>query len=148
MAALGVGELESEIVLPFTDGLEVRLDLIARYRQNDGTAVAIAFRPESLADDECSLKWSDLVESKRSSLALLESLRPGMKAYVFSGRDGRIYEYKWSRIKKSLPTLTAKLEARRVAFVSEEFSADVSRYRCDGCRVRASCPGWIGALDG
>jgi len=47
MAARGVS-LSSELVLPSTDGPGVRLDLIAHYRQADGTVVAIAFRPESL----------------------------------------------------------------------------------------------------
>ena len=110
--------------------------------------VAIAFRPESLGDEEGSLNWSDLAESKRSSLALLEHVHPGAKPYVYSGEDGRIYEYKWSKNKKSLATLATALEERRVAMARGDFSADVTRYQCDRCRVRASCPQWLGALKG
>ena len=110
--------------------------------------MAIAFRPESLASDERSLNWSDLAESKRSSLALLEHVRPRTTPYVYSGEDGRIYEYKWSKNKKSLPTLAAGLESRRAALARGDFGADVTRYQCDRCRVRASCPQWIGALNG
>jgi len=43
--------------------------------------------------------------------------------------------------------LTAALEARRAAFARGDFSAEVTRYGCDRCRVRASCPLWIGALE-
>jgi len=91
MAELGVGELESETVLPWSDGLDVRLDLIARYRRGDGAVVGIVFRPESLGEsaDQSSLNWSELSDVKRSSLALLEHVRPGVTPYVYSGRDER-----------------------------------------------------------
>ncbi|HTE45706.1 MAG TPA: UvrD-helicase domain-containing protein [Gemmatimonadaceae bacterium] len=154
MASCGVSDLDSELVLPSSDGLDVRLDLIAQYRQADGTAVVIAFRPESLGragsngDDVVGrLNWSKLAEGERGALALLEHVRPGARPYVFSGRDGRIYEYLWSKSKTSLPTLVAALEARRAAFAHGEFGAEVSRYQCDRCRVRVSCPQWIGALE-
>ena len=84
----GVLCLSSESLFPSIDGLDVRLDLIAHYRQSDGTVVAIAARPESLASDERSLNWSDQAESERSSLAQLEHLRPGPTAYVYSERIG------------------------------------------------------------
>lgn len=109
--------------------------------------MAIVFRPETLGgDDETSLNWSNLAEPKRSSLALLESAHPGTKPYVYSGDDGRIYEYKWSKNKKSLPTLAEALDTRRGSFAQGDFSTDMSRYQCDRCRVRASCPHWMGAL--
>jgi hypothetical protein len=148
MAESGVGELEPETVLPWSDGLDVRLDLIAQYRRADGAVVAIVFRPESLGEsaDQSSLNWSELSDVKRSSLALLEHVRPGVTPYVYSGRDERIYQYKWSKMKKSLPTLAAGFEARRAAFAAGDFSADVDKYQCDRCRVRPSCPQWIGAL--
>jgi hypothetical protein len=155
--AAGVSHMDPELVLASDDGLDVRLDLIGHYRRGDGSVVAIAFRPESLrpgadgpdADgNDSSLNWSDLAQSKRTSLALLQHVRPGVTAYVYSGGDGRIYEYKWSKSKKSLPTLAAGLEARRGALARGEFGTDVGQYQCDRCRVRASCPQWIGALEG
>jgi hypothetical protein len=162
MVAAGMVGLDPELVLASQvgDGLDVRLDLVGHYRRVDGSVVAIAFRPESLAGDrgdggdggdgrgkgnEGSLNWSELAESKRTSLALLEHLRPGVAAYVYSGADGRIYEYKWSKSKKSLPTLAAGLEGRRSALARGEFGSELGKYQCDRCRVRASCPGWIGA---
>lgn len=57
----------------------------------------------------------------------------------------RIYEYLWSRNKKSLPTLAGALEERRAAFARGEFGVEVSRYQCDRCVVRAGCPAWMGA---
>jgi len=147
----GVTTVDPEVVLSSGDGLDVQLDLVAQFRRPDGTIVAIAFRPESLGSadsDEDSLNWSDLPESKRSSIALLGAAQAGTAAYVYSGDDGRIYRYEWSKSKKSLPTLTAALEARRAAFARGDFSAEVTRYGCDRCRVRVSCPQWIGALGG
>jgi hypothetical protein len=156
MVAPGMTSLDAELVLAsqLGDGLNVRLDLVGHYRRGDGGVVAIAFRPESLADhaegagaeNEGFLSWSELAESKRTSLALLEHVRPGVTAYVYSGKDGRVYEYKWSKSKKSLPNLAAGLEARRGAFARGEFVSEVAKYQCDRCRVRTSCPGWIGAV--
>ncbi|HTE45675.1 MAG TPA: UvrD-helicase domain-containing protein [Gemmatimonadaceae bacterium] len=140
----GVLELEPDVVLPFGDGLNVRLDLIAHYRRRDGSRVAIAFRPERLGGDESSLNWSDLSDSKRAALAFFEYVRPGSVPFVFSGADGRIYGYRWSKNKKSLPTLGAGFEARRVAMAGGDFSADVTRRQCDRCRVRIGCPQWVG----
>ncbi|HEY4302825.1 MAG TPA: UvrD-helicase domain-containing protein [Gemmatimonadaceae bacterium] len=140
-----VDALDPEVVLSSDDGLDVGLDLVARFRREDGTVAVVVFRPEALRGDEGSLKWSELAESNRSSIALLGSARAGMAAFVYSGRDGRIYEYRPSRSAKSLPTLTAALEGRRDAFGRGEFSADVTRYGCDRCRVRVSCPQWVGA---
>ncbi|HEY4302832.1 MAG TPA: 3'-5' exonuclease [Gemmatimonadaceae bacterium] len=138
--------LDPEVLLSSGDGLDVGLDLVAQFRRDDGTVAAVVFRPEALRDDEGSLKWSDLAESKRSSMALLAGVRAGMTAYVYSGRDGRIYEYRWSKSAESLPTLTAALEGKREAFAHGEFSAEMTRYGCDRCRARVSCPQWIGAV--
>jgi hypothetical protein len=159
-AGLGVTPLDPEPMLSSGAGagagdgdgdgdgqsVDVRLDLIAQFRRSDGSTLAIAFRPESLRQDEGSLNWSDLAESKRTSLALFGASRPAATAYVYSGADGRIYEYRWSKSAKSLPALTAALDARRDAFARGDFSVDVTRYGCDRCRVRVSCPHWIGAL--
>jgi hypothetical protein len=143
-------DVEPDVVLPFGDGLDVRLDLIAHYRRSDASRVAIVFRPESLSldRDEASLNWSDLSDSKRAALAFFEHVRPGVVPFVFSGADGRIYGYRWSKNKKSLPTLAAGFEARRAAMAGGDFSADATRRQCDRCRVRVGCPQWVGALSG
>ncbi|HEY4304675.1 MAG TPA: UvrD-helicase domain-containing protein [Gemmatimonadaceae bacterium] len=146
---LGVGAVavDPEVVLSSGDGLDVRLDLVARFRRADGTIVAIVFRPESLGCDEESLNWSGLAESKRSSIALLGVSSADERPYVYSGEDRRIYEYKRSRSAKSLPVLAGALEARRGAFARGEFGAEVTRYGCDRCRGRVGCPHWIGGCE-
>jgi superfamily I DNA/RNA helicase len=148
----GVVAVDPEVVLESGDGFDVRLDLVARFRRTDGTAVAMVFRPEALASsaspsvDESSLNWSDLAESKRASVALLRASRGEVVPYVYSGDDQRIYQYKWSKSARSLPMLVEALDDRRAAFARGDFSADVTRYGCDRCRVRVSCPRWVGAL--
>jgi superfamily I DNA/RNA helicase len=143
----GVVAGDPELVLESGDGLDVRLDLVARFRRSDGTTVAIVFRPESLSDDDdSSLNWSELAESKRSSVALLGASRGDVSPYVYSGDDQRIYRYRWSKSARSLPMLVEGLEERRAAFARGDFSADVTRYGCERCRVRVSCPQWVGAF--
>jgi hypothetical protein len=51
-----------------------------------------------------------------------------MTPYVYSGDHGRIYRYEWSKSKKSLPALTAALDARRGALQGG--------FQCGGDAVR------------
>jgi superfamily I DNA/RNA helicase len=125
---------------------DVVLDLISNFRNPDGSIVAIAFRPESLSSEPGVLKWSDLDKNKRISLVLLENAQGGTVPRVYSGDDERIYDYEWSRLKKSLPTQAEGLLARRDAFARGDFSSEPTKFGCERCRVRASCPHWIGAI--
>lgn len=141
-------DLDPEISLSSEGSPDVRLDLIAHFKQPDGTVVAVAFRPESLATEPGPLNWSDLNNNKRISLVLLENARPGIAAQVYSGADGRIYDYLWSeRSPEALPKQAAALKAKRDAFARRDFGAEPTKFGCDRCRVRATCPHWIGALE-
>jgi superfamily I DNA/RNA helicase len=144
---LGVSvDLDPEIKLTSAHRPDIRLDLVAHFRQPDGKTVAIAFRPEALAASEGTINWSDLDENKRISLVLLENDTPGITPRIYSGVDGTIYDYKWSKKKTSLPTQVGKLLTQRDAFARGDFSTDTTSFQCDRCRVRASCPFWMGAL--
>jgi hypothetical protein len=125
----------------------VRLDLVAHCLQPDGSVVAVAFRPESLAEGPCALNWSDLESSKRISLVLLESAIGGILPRVYSGGDERLYDYKWSRKKTSLPNEAAELLAQRDAFGRGDLTAEPTKFGCDRCRARAGCPHWLGAFE-
>jgi len=142
----GGADLDPEIRVSAPGMPDLRLDLIAHFRQADGKEVAIAFRPESLPAKKGSLNWSALAPNKRISLVLLENDSPGIAPRVYSGDDGQIYDYRWSRDETSLPTQAAELLGQRDAFARGDFSTDLERFQCDQCRVRASCPHWLGSL--
>jgi hypothetical protein len=139
-------DLGPEITIAAIGKPDVVLDLAAHFRQPDGSVVAIAFRPESLAPEPGALKWSALTKNKRISLVLLENERSGTVARVYSGDDERIYDYRWSRDKESMPTQAGELVARRDAFARGDFSTEPTKFGCERCRVRVSCPHWLGAL--
>jgi hypothetical protein len=146
----GSAELEPEISLLSEGALDVRLDLIAHFKQPDGTVVAISFRPESLGPGKGeggALNWSQLSASKRISLTLLEDAKPVIAPRVYSGEDAEVYNYLWSRDAASLPAQAAELKKQRDAFGRGDFSSEPTKFGCDRCRVRASCPHWIGALE-
>lgn len=143
-------DLDPEIRLLTPGGPDIRVDLVAHFRQADGSVVAITFRPESLAEVEDRhepLVWSALTEPKRISLVLLEDAAPGIRPKVYSGTDALLYDYQWSKKPESLPKQVAELKAQRDAFARGDFSSDMSKFKCERCRVRASCPHWIGALE-
>lgn len=143
----GVGvDLDPEIKISTPGKPGVVLDLVAHFRQPDGSVVAITFRPEAFPTEAGVLNWSKLAKNKRVSLVLLENERGATVPRVYSGNDERIHDYKWSRDRKSLPKQAAELLARRDAFARGDFSSEPTKFSCDRCRVRVSCPHWIGAL--
>jgi DNA helicase-2/ATP-dependent DNA helicase PcrA len=127
----------------------VRMDLIGHFRQADGQVVTISFRPESLRGKTSKgvLNWSAVSSNKRMGHALVEQHTPGTHPRIFSGEDGEVYEYKWSRDKNSLPKEIDRVLGQLESYSRSEFTTTISPYACDRCRVRVSCPYWTGALD-
>jgi len=128
----------------------VKLDLIALYRRKDRVVTALAFRPESFADkvDEGQVGWSGINSlSKRAALVLAHAAHPTLQMELYSGADSATYEYLPSKQAASLPNELDKLKQQHAALARSDFTTDATKWGCDRCRVRVSCPHWIGALD-
>jgi hypothetical protein len=130
---------------------KVILDLVAYFKRPNGSVVTVAFRPESFAAkaEDGMLGWSKVDDNKRISLVLAESQEAVGTTVpkVFSGTDGRIYDFQWSRKKDSLGKQAAELMARFQALDRSDFATEATPYKCDRCRARVTCPHWIGALE-
>lgn len=127
--------------------LPLRLDLIAHYRNKDGEAVAILFRPESLRGylREKGLLWGALSSGARAPFVLLRMRDPQLKPFVFSGEDGELYPYLWGK-DKDFENESGRVSARFKAIGRAEFTEQVDSYKCDQCDSRLPCPHWLGAL--
>jgi hypothetical protein len=128
--------------------MAVRLDLLAHYVADDGTPVAITFRPESLAarNRPQGLLWSALSPAQRVPFVLLQEHAPQLRPYVFSAEDGVLYPYQWTRNPASLAQETARLQEHLTALEHGVFRTTVQDWACDRCPVRLACPYWLGAL--
>lgn len=125
----------------------VRLDLIGHIRYPNDCVEALSFRPESLAvGKNGSVNWSELSTAARLSFVVLAVDNPAIAPRVFSGRDGALLDFAWSRQKKSLPEEQAKIIAQRNAFSSGVFETTVSPFICNMCAHRIACPEWLGAI--
>ncbi len=78
-------------------GLALRYDLVAHYHADDGTTVALTWRPESLQEKSRAhgLLWSGLKAAHRAAFVLLKEDAPDLQPYVFSAEDGLVYPYLW-----------------------------------------------------
>ncbi len=125
----------------------VRLDLIALYKDASGRTTAIIFRPDSYAKiaEDGEINWGKL-DGKRASLVLVLGEDANVRMQVYSGTDGRIYEYLPSIQAASLPKELDRVRARHAALANADFGTDADRWSCDQCRMRVNCPHWIGAL--
>jgi hypothetical protein len=125
----------------------VRLDLIALYKVASGRTTAIIFRPDSYAKiaEGGEINWGKL-DGKRASLILVLGENANVRMQVYSGIDGRIYEYLPSIQPASLPKELDRVRARHGALANGDFGTDADRWSCDQCRMRVNCPHWIGAL--
>lgn len=125
----------------------VKLDLIALYKDASGRTAGIMFRPESYAKiaEDGEINWGKL-DGKRASLVLLLGEDANARMQVYSGIDGRIYEYLPSIQAASLPKELDRVRARHAALANADFGTDADRWSCDQCRMRVNCPHWIGAL--
>jgi hypothetical protein len=124
-----------------------KLDLIALYKDASGRTSGIMFRPESYAKiaEDGEINWGTL-DGKRASLVLLLGDTANARMQVYSGIDGRIYEYLPSMQAASLPKELERVRARHAALTGADFGTDADRWGCDRCRMRVNCPHWIGAL--
>jgi DNA helicase-2/ATP-dependent DNA helicase PcrA len=129
-------------------GLALRLDLLAHYLVDNGTAVAIALRPESLAEKHRrhGLLWSALRTAHRVSFVVLKQRHPNLRPYVFSAADGVLYPYMWASSAQDIEKETERLAERGKALAQQRFETTVQEWTCDRCPVRLSCPHWLGAL--
>lgn len=128
----------------------VPLHLIARHRDAEGRQVAVIYRPEPLGTNgERKLNWSQLKEHHRLPLVLLHAEDAGLRPYVYSGSDGRFYDYKWSQ-QKPRETLAKAASRAREIFESRsrgEFRAVIKDWTCDRCACRMLCPFWMEAIE-
>jgi hypothetical protein len=125
----------------------VKLDLIALYKDASGRTTGVIFRPESYAEiaGDGVINWGEL-DGKRASLVLLLREDADLRMQVYSGIDGRIYEYLQSIQGASLPRELERVRARHAALARADYGTDADRWGCDQCRMRVNCPHWIGAL--
>ena len=140
--------LDPELTITGTaDAPVVRLDLVGHLRRIDGTVEAIAFRPETVkAGNGGDINWSSLSKRNRLAFVLLERATPGIKGRVYSGADGMLRNFRWSRDADSLPKEATTAIAQLDALGRSELATTVKAYTCDHCPVRVSCPHWIGAI--
>ncbi|MBS1808798.1 MAG: UvrD-helicase domain-containing protein [Acidobacteria bacterium] len=126
-----------------TTGLPLRLELVKLYRTTNGEVIAIAFRPESLNGkiNEKGLLWGKF-EAHRNSLVLLKERFPDLRAFVFSGEDGTLHEFQWTKPNYYNQGVQA-LNDRVDAFSRGVFKQKIEEYNCDKCTQRVTCPHWI-----
>jgi hypothetical protein len=128
-------------------GLRLRLDLIAFHRAEDGSVIAVQFRPESYVDKakDGNLQWSKLDNAHRIPFALLRQREPQLRPYVFSGEDGVLYPFLWSARKGSVEEEARRAEERYRLFTRRIFSQQINRWKCESCDVHVICPHWLEA---
>lgn len=128
-------------------GLRMRLDLVVSHRAKDGSVIAVQFRPESYADKarDGSLQWSKLDNAHRIPFVLLRRREPRLRPYVFSGEDGTLYPFLWSRKPESMEDEARRAEERYRLFSRRIFRQNINHWRCESCDVRLICPHWLEA---
>ena len=127
----------------------IALDLVAYAEDPSGRPVALGFRPESLEElskDGKTIPWGKLTGAKRLSFALLAAERADLQAQVYSGQDGRIYDYAINP--RYLDGAVKKATERHAGLRSQTWIQPLVERTCDRCPIRISCPYWLGLLGG
>ena len=128
----------------------LRLGLASHFYDRDERPVALLFRPESLqgklSKRTGNIKWSGLESHRLPFVLLREHFGETFRPLVYSGTDGRIYDFDWSTRGDSLPKEIAKISERRQLLDERRFQNNVEEYWCDQCDHRLMCPYWLGAL--
>lgn len=129
-------------------GPPIQLDLVALYIDDDGAQIALSFRPESLAEyeRENGILWSALKPAHRLGFVLLRERDPDITPLVYSGEDGRVYQYQWTNRKNDYEKESSRLADQHRIFGEAIFSTTLKDRTCDRCPNRIICPHWIGAL--
>ena len=129
--------------------MPLRLDLVARFRDEaSGTIHAISFRPETLAQkvsrrDNNVLPWNALDPSKRLAFLFLKDQDVNLQPWVFSGKDGRIYPYRWNQRAENMGVEREKVITKLKALTGGEFIMIPDDYECNLCRARITCPHYL-----
>lgn len=142
--------LDSEFeIAPAGLGKPVRLDLVARFRDAEGTEVAVGFRPESkqgAVNKNGVLAWSKL-GSAQIPFVLLWMNNPSSAGRVFSGADGTLYPIAWNSGKRGMDGEVEGVMTRHAALVSGDYSHQIEEYQCERrCSMRVTCPYWMKVL--
>lgn len=133
----------------FDDGA-ILLDLVCAYQIDDNAPIALLFRPEGFKGEdlrENGLLWSALSGKKRASFALLRTIESNLQPKIFSGEDGRFYDYQWNSRLKNLDVEISRLKEKRAALAENRFITQVKDYNCKKCPQRIGCPHYIKSLN-
>lgn len=132
------------------NGREIELDLVCAYVLDDGSSKAIFFRPESLKDKlnkQNKIVWSKIKDKYRVAFVLLKKEFPNLEIDIFSGEDGKFYNFNWARDPQSVENFTIENESRLKQLSNEKFIGTVVKDTCNyRCENKINCPHWIGAL--
>lgn len=150
--------IEMENIIENSGGenlLPLRLDMIAHFRDENGTSNAILFRPESLAKQKNGefpkeISWSSVesTTSKRMAFVLLRKIDSKVQPWIFSGEDGKVYKLKWNRNAETMDEDAEWAAARLRAFSGGKFEASINEFFCDTkCQCRVPCPHWMEAIE-
>jgi superfamily I DNA/RNA helicase len=126
-------------------GLRLRLNLVASHRANDGSVIAVQFRPESYIDKarDGNLQWSKLDNAYRIPFVLLRQREPKLQPYVFSGEDGILYPFLWSKKQDSMNDEAGRAVERYQQFSRRIFKQQINPWKCESCDVHVICPHWL-----
>jgi UvrD-like helicase C-terminal domain len=126
-------------------GLRLRLDLVASHRTKDGSFIAVQFRPESYAEKarDGNLQWSKLDNAYRIPFVLLRQREPKLQPYVFSGEDGTLYPFLWSKKQDSMDDEARRSIERYQQFSRRHFIQQINHWKCESCDVHVICPHWL-----
>ena len=140
---------ELEVIPNGGAGTPVRLDLVARFCEPGGLEVAVGFRPESRVEElnaKGVLVWSKITAVRIPYVLVWQSNR-NTSARVYSGADGTIHQLVWHRNTGGMERELEEASARYVALVAGNYPTDVKAWECERrCRMRVTCPYWMGAL--
>lgn len=128
----------------------VSLEFVSAYQVENHGSIAVLFRPEGFKEEDLranGLLWSALSGKKRASFALLKTLAPDLQPKIFSGEDGRFYDYQWNSKPKNFDIEIARLKEERVALGANRFITQVKDYKCKKCSQRIGCPHWLKSLN-
>lgn len=136
--------------------LPLRLDMIAHFRDENGTSHAILFRPESLDKPKNgkfpeAIAWTKVKEKtsgKKMPFILLREIDPNIQPWVFSGEDGKVYKLKWNQTTETMDKDADWASSRLRAFSDGKYEAIIEEFVCDyKCKSRISCPHWMKAIE-